>query len=237
VRRALAVVAALAVSAIVAPPAAAQTVAPVDCARPVMPAILRVIQAAVGLPFELVTYAGIPGCDAPGDPMTATIGWSDGTTSTVAGVVPATGGLRLSATHRYARPGSFAIGVQLYNGRTGVTTGWVATQAEVVETGVRTMPERLRRHAGVGFRGRVVAIRLGGMVSGLRTFRTRIAWGDGRHSPGTVTFRGDMLEVAGRHTWRRPLRGRITVTVTDEATGGVLTIRRPVRIIASRRGG
>ena len=76
-----------------------------DCANPVRPAILRIIPAAVGLPVELKTSTGIPGCDAPGDLITATIAWGDGSSS-AATVVPAGASWHISVSHSYGRAGT-----------------------------------------------------------------------------------------------------------------------------------
>jgi hypothetical protein len=83
----------------------------------------------------------------------------------------------------------------------------------------------------VRFTGSVAQTTVTQAVPVLRRYRAQIDWGDGTGGTGTVTVRGAVLSVVGRHTWHKPLRrGRIVVTVTDAATRGTLTIRRAVRI-------
>ncbi|MEA2177164.1 MAG: large repetitive protein [Solirubrobacteraceae bacterium] len=210
-------------------PAAEAQPVPVDCAHLPTPAVLRLLPAAVGLPAELVTHVGYPGCDAPGDVITSTIAWGDGSSSAAA-VVPVGGTWRISGSHRYRRAGRYGVVVRSLNTRTGVATQ-SRMEAQVTETGTRTMRERLRWRAGVRFTGRVGQVKLTDAMPLPRQYRARVDWGDGTRGAGTVTVRGALLAVTARHTWRKPVRnGRIVITVTDEATGGVLTIRRSVRI-------
>ena len=201
-----------------------------DCANPVWPAILRVIPAAVGLPVEFGTSTGIPGCDAPGDVITSTIAWGDGSSSAAA-VVPDGASWHITGSHRYGRAGSYPVVVSSFNARTGITTTDSRYEVQVADNGTQTMRQRLRWRTGKRFTGRVVQAPLTNTMPVFQRSSARIEWGDGTRGTGTVTVRGAVLSVAARHTWHKPLRrGRIVVTVTDAATGGTLTIRRAVRI-------
>jgi hypothetical protein len=223
VRRALVLAAGLAL--LVSAPAAEA-----DCANPITPAFVHIIPAAVGLPVELETSTGQPGCDAPGDVITSTIAWGDGSSSP-ARVVADGASWHISGSHSYGRAGSYPVVVSSTNTRTGITTTDGHNQVEVVDTGTRTMRQRLRWRTGVRFTGSVAQTTVTQAAPVLQRYSARIEWGDGTVSIGTVTIRGAMLSVTGRHTWHKPLRrGRIVVTVTDAATRGALTIRRAVRI-------
>ena len=103
-----------------------------DCANPITPAYLRVISAAVGLSLELETSAGRPGCDAPGDVITSTIAWGDGSSS-AARVVPDGASWHVSGSHSYGRAGSYPVVVASTNTRTGITTTDSHNQVDVVD--------------------------------------------------------------------------------------------------------
>ena len=197
---------------------------------------LRIIPALVGFPVEIKTAYGHPGCDLPGDAITSVIARGDGSSSATTAGVPGRCVLaRLRCRTAYGTAGSYRVVVSSFNARTGITTTDLGLQVAVP------------RRSSTPARGPCASACAGGPVCGspaascrppsptpsrqLQRYSARIEWGDGTVGNGTVTVRGAVLSVTGRHTWRRPLRrGRIVVTVTDAATHGTLTIRRAVRI-------
>jgi len=227
VRRALPVAA---LAPLVCAPAAGAQTAPVDCANPPVPAILRFEHGTTGKPLEVDTVGGLPGCDAPGDAIGAAISWGDGATS-AATVTPAGDRWRVTASHRYRRPGAYPVTMRWRNARTQVTRETPLFQAVIRPTGTRLVGPALRWREGVRFSGEVVRYASPGIPASPTQYRARIDWGDGRRSAGQARQTPRGVVVTGRHTWRRaPRTRRIVVRLVDELTGGVLTLRRAVRI-------
>jgi len=219
----------LAVAASCLVPAAAP--AQGDCSNPPSTMDLRVLAAAQSASVTLrAPSTRYPGCDEPADPITATVDWGDGATSTAAIEPAGDGRITVVAQHSYDRPGVYPVTVTQRNERTGVTRKDTHYQAWVNPTGTVRERRALTWRAGRRFAGVVAGFPSVGVLNPER-FVARVAWGDGTSSRGTVVAGGAGLAVAGRHTWRRRPEGRdVTVTVVERASGAILRVKRSLRI-------
>lgn len=227
-RRAL-IVAGLALLACV--PAAQAQGAPPGCVenRPAV-AGLAIQPGTTGRPMTIGTTGGLPGCDAPGDPIAVTITWGDGATS-AATVTPAGDRWRITASHRYRSPGAYRVSMQWHNGRLQLTRADLLFEARIRPAGTQVVHPKLRWHVGTRFSGEVVRFSTSGVGPIFARYRARIDWGDRRYGTGRVRFDRDAIVVTARHTWRRaPRHKRVVVQLMDERTGDILTLRRALRI-------
>jgi hypothetical protein len=218
---------------VLAGPAAAQAPGGYDyCAAPPMTADLRLRYVADDKTLILRAPSGyLEGCDEPGDPLSATVDWGDGTTSAAA-LQPVPGQdrwLTVVAEHSYQRPGTYQIVIVQRNGRTGVARSDDHYQAKVLRTGLIVSHLPLSWWPGRRFSGVLAtAPRLWEYFVG--QYAATIAWGDGTTSRGTIIQRRGVVAVRATHTWRRALRNRnVTVTFTHAGTGAVLQIRKPLK--------
>jgi hypothetical protein len=213
--------------------AAAQAPRGVDCANPPAPAIIRLVEAARGKTFTLRASASyLEGCDEPGDPISATVDWGDGTSSAAA-LAPVAGQdrtLSVVAEHIYQRPGTYPIVIVQRNERTGVARSDDHYQAEVLRTGLIVARRSLSWWPGRRFSGVLASFSPQGAEVAAGRYLATIAWGDGTTSRGTVAQRPGVVAISATHTWRRALRNRnVTVTLAEASTGAVLRIRRPLK--------
>ena len=203
-----------------------------DCANLPTTLELRLLLVAQGSEARLrAPGSRVEGCDEPGDPITLSVAWGDGTTETAA-LVPSPGDERsftVVAQHVYERSGRFPIVIRQRNERTGVTRNDAHYEAHVLPTGRIVRRRAMVVRPGGPFAGVVTPVPGGGDL--FARYRARIAWGDGTTSRGRVRARGGELVVTGRHRWRRELRRRrLVVTVRELRTGAVLRIERPLRL-------
>jgi hypothetical protein len=211
--------------AVLAGPAAAQAPSGYDyCASPPTTSDLRMWFVAQGRTLTWpVQGSYLPGCDEPGDPLSVTVDWGDGTSS---GPSPAP----VVAQHIYQRPGKYQLVMVQRNERTGVARSDEHYQANVLRTGLIVAHQSLSWWPGRRFSGNVASFSPQGAEASAVPYAVTIAWGDGTTSRGTVVERWGVVRVRGAHTWRRTLRNRqVTVTVKQPTTGAVLQIRRPLK--------
>src|SRR5206468_3469065 len=71
------------------------------------------------------------------------------------------------------------------------------------------------------FSGQVASFHDADLNGVVPDFSANIAWGDGGHSAGTITFSGGAFHVSGSHTYLK--KGRYTATVFIGDTGGAST--------------
>jgi hypothetical protein len=213
--------------------AAAQAPGGPDCANPPQTADLRLVYAAQGKTFTWHVPAGyLPGCDEPGDPLSVTVDWGDGTSSaaSVAPVAGQDGAPSAVAEHIYQRPGTYPIVVVQRNERTRVARSDNHYQAKVLRTGLIVARRPLSWWPGRRFSGALASFSPQGAEVGPERYLATIAWGDGTTSRGKVAQWPGVVEIRGTHTWRRALRSRnVTVTLTEASTGAVVQIRKPLK--------
>jgi hypothetical protein len=210
---------------VLAGPAAAQAPGGYDyCASPPQTLDLRWVFVAQGKTFTWRVPTGyLPGCDEPGDPLSVTVDWGDGTSSAAA---PAP----VVAQHVYQRPGKYQLVIVQRNERTGVARSDEHYQANVLRTGLIVAHQSLSWWPGRRFSGNVASFSPQGAEASAVPYVATIAWGDGTSTRGTVVERWGVVLVRGAHTWRRTLRNRhVTVTVEQATTGAVLQIRRRLK--------
>lgn len=195
-----------------------------DCANPPMTLELGLVPAAQNRAVTLRVPARlVAGCDLPADPLTATIDWGDGTT-TSATIEDA----MVLGVHTYANAGTFALVITLRNGRTGVAREDRHYEATVDPAGLVIRRAPLTWRIGRPFAGVLATYPIAGARL-ITDYTAKIAWGDGTTTQATVSARGGRLSVAGRHTWRRAPHS-FTVTVTAAGSGATLAIRRPLKL-------
>ena len=208
------------------------------CANPPDTADLRLVHGAQGREIELrVPGAYLEGCDDPGDAMTASVTWGDG--STDAATVQPTDGRQFVVVgrHTYRVFGPYPIVVTIRNGRMGIERTDTHYQAHIHPAGTLDRRAPIRTAVRRSFAGVVTAFPFVGPAR-LSRFAARISWGDGTSDRGRVVHHRGGLAVVGRHVWRRrPRNRRVVVTVVEQQSGAVLTIRRGLRVLpADRRG-
>jgi hypothetical protein len=94
-----------------------------DCAHLPTTTDLRLVLGVRGQPTALsAPQYRTPGCDEPGDELTAAVEWGDGTTSaaTIQGVAGDERRFSVGGSHRYARVSKYDIVIRIRNHRTGV---------------------------------------------------------------------------------------------------------------------
>jgi hypothetical protein len=231
---ALAGAAALSLGAL-ASAADAQAPYQVDCAAPPAPAIVAPHTAAEDTPTTLKAAYGYPGCDAAGDEIETTIEWGDGSSSPAV-VTPKAGEAGIwdvSADHTYRDTGHYKIVLHSRNVRTGVARDTAGNEIDVGPGGTKTLDSALKSRAGKRFNGKAAIVTMGGGRRLSSDYAATIAWGDGTSTKGHVSIAHGELAVTGRHTYRRAARGlELTITVKDKPAGGVLKLKRPVRVTA-----
>jgi hypothetical protein len=155
------------------------------------------------------------------------IDWGDGTsgTATVTYHPDSDGAYEqawFDAPHAFARAtcrtsrdcsAAYAIAVRAIDDATG---GEIALRGLVTVTPApsRLTPAAVRARSGRRFHGTVARIH----TIGLRhapELTARIAWGDGTHSPATITGRAHTFRVTAAHRWRHAGRYAVAVKVTD----------------------
>jgi hypothetical protein len=217
----------------VATPALAQTAEPpVDCGHVPQTTDLRLLRGSEDHPVALRAPGGFyPGCDADGDPITASVDWGDGTSgpASLEAVADQRGRFTVAATHAYGKAGTYPIVIAQHNERSGVTRYDNHYEAMVAASGVvvRLRPSRLR---GRRFAGTLARVPRTGMQLRDR-YRATISWGDGSSHTGVVSAGANALSVSGSHTWRRTTRrAEVVVTLTDLDDGAIVMLRRSFRL-------
>lgn len=188
----------------------------------------------------------VPDGDAVSDP---TIEWGDGTTSEGTVVPREAGGVLVTGEHVYASPGWFTVRATVTDEANGLSysegselEAEIQPAAPVVPVTSGDPPSAVGPSASiVSATGRDFTVRRGTLLrnvvalirSGVPAsyLHARISWGDGTTSHGTVTGAG-VLQVSGRHRWRRSGRYAVVVTLTDasgrllaKATGHAVVVR------------
>jgi CSLREA domain-containing protein len=184
----------------------------------------------------------------PGD-FSALISWDDGTTS--AGIVRQVAGTRFEVLghHTYSEAGTYTTNVQVTAADgtsllTHNTTFTVANAPLAPTTSTITFPDReVLTATGLRFRatarrkvtGSVATFSDTNLQNVAGNFTASIDWGD-RTAPsrGTVTLSGRTFFVTGSHTFRRPGKYKVTVTIRDEG-GTVVTSVSHVQVLRGSR--
>lgn len=185
----------------------------VDCSHLPSPGDLRWVQGTEGAPVRVAAPSGYyPGCDEPGDPISATADWGDGTVSAMR-VEWEGDQMMLVGEHVYERPqDQTQIDIARRNDRTGV----VYHDLHYVAVIGATAPDVAVRDGTWAAEGATIA---GVRVRGRRNSReltARIKWGDGRSSRGRVVGTGKRFKVKAAHRYRgRDRRVRVHVSVRD----------------------
>jgi hypothetical protein len=207
---------------------------PPGCSNLGEPAILYVLHGFERRPVSFTFTTGyIPNCDSPGDPLTASVAWGDGTSSPLP-LEPALdnpSAFTATVQHVYAHsnpgaldpygpPHGYQLIVTRRNERTGFEYTTRSTQA-TISPPPKIRVARLRWSRDHLFYGRIARV---SQLPPVLTFsgpgpdglRATIHWGDGTSSVGALrqTARGRSLELRASHTWRRRVRrGRLRVTL------------------------
>jgi len=199
---------------------------PVDCSNLPTTADARILNVVKGRPASLRAPASyFPGCDEIGDPIELSVDWGDGTPPGPARLEPGDGNrFTVVASHRYQRAGSFQIVITQRNLRTGVSREdrHYFARVRLVR---RSLGPRLEWPTGLPFAGRLASVhRRGDAAAG---YTARIAWGDGVTTKGLLVKKGARFLVSGRHTWRKPVEGKmLTVVIENPISGRRFEIRR-----------
>lgn len=207
----------------------------VDCEHLPQTADARAVGGSEGTSVTLrapSTY--YEGCDEVGDPLTVTVDWGDGrsSTATVTRIPDDERRLEIRADHVYDRPVSAQIVIRQRNDRTGVEREdrHYSAVIRAVAPEVR-LDLRPRGVASRHYRGRVATVSMAGRRSA-SDLAARLDWGDGTRTKGRIVRSGSRFVVSGRHRWKRGLTSsaRITLSVYDsvgERTSRVSRLIRP----------
>jgi hypothetical protein len=230
----------------------------VQCVHPEIAAAVPA-PAVVGIPWR--APSAILWCLEPSDRLAdATISWGDGTVS--AGAVSYSGPQRstffdggvwepvtvetayIGGTHVYARVpqgGAASITFAATDLAGGTILGSVADAFVVARDLARPVAVRF---SGDEVDGPVAHVRVGDDRYAPRLnarLSTRVEWGEGEHSPGTVlepsrriNTSTRLLTIRGRHRYRRGGAHTITVVITDALGPQHLVVRDHV-LVPGRR--
>jgi hypothetical protein len=161
-----------------------------------------------------------PGGDGTVSDYSATITWSDGSTS--AGTIQAVGAhnFTVSGTHTFPEEGTFAVSVAITDvGGSKVTVSSTALVADAALTGSSKTVTPIQ---GQAFTGVVAVFRDPGTDGTVSDYAATINWGDGQTSTATIQAKGGVIfAVVGSHTYA--VAGTYTIKATITDVGGAST--------------
>jgi hypothetical protein len=174
-----------------------------------------------GTAFTGTTVAAFT-TDTPGDTVTASIDWGDGTTTP--GTVSVTGSNgTVTGGHTYADEGTFTPKVALTETGSSPDTKIVNSTATVAEAdSLFVAGASFGATEGKAFSGQVAQFveRVNGYAGNTAAdFTARITWGDGTTSAGTVSGSAGLFSVSGSHTYADEGTYSVGVQVADDAPG------------------
>ena len=148
----------------------------------------------------------------PASFASATIDWGDGSPSSVLAV----GGGSLSGSHTYVEAGSYPLTIVVHDLDGAVTINGTAT---VADAPLAATPLSFTVAKKTTFTRTVAVFSDANAGSSAADFTASIAWGDGSHSPGTVSaLPGGGFAVGGSH--RYDSKGSDSVAVHLQDVGG-----------------
>ena len=150
--------------------------------------------------------------------FSATIAWGDGVSTS--GVISSngSGGFYVSGSHTYLEEGSYSVGVTV--NVTGGSPGSGSSIGSVSDAPLTATGFNLSVK-GTIFSGQVATFHDGDPNGVVSDFTASIAWGDGGHSNGTITFSGGAFHVTGSHAYAK--KGKYVVTIFIGDVGGSST--------------
>jgi hypothetical protein len=174
--------------------------------------------------------AQLKGVPASAGTITAEIHWGDGSPAQrVTASADAYGKLTPQATHAYARGGVYTATVRFKEGN------------KVVAAADQTIRVRQNSPGGISLKastGIQFQQTLGTLTQILPPTEIGIEWGDGTHSPGTVTALGqDRYRITGAHVYATPGNYHVVVTGNADAQPLFPLPGEPVLEVLSRAGG
>lgn len=179
--------------------------------------------AATLTPIEGVSFTGsvVP---APTScrPTIVVINWGDGSSATTGRVAPDGS---LEGTHTYNEAGT-------YNGSVAYTGTFneqpcansIPFQARVADARLTATGLAVSAGTASPFTGPLATFTDANSGAPIEDFTARIDWGDGSRSAGTVSRSGSGFVVNGTHTYSRPGKLDIGVTITDRDGASVATL-------------
>jgi len=147
--------------------------------------------------------------------FSATINWGDGASSTGVITSNGVGGFNVSGTHTYEEEGSYTVGVTV--NVTGGSAGSNSSVASISDAAITAAGFNLTVK-GTNFSGQVASFTDADPHAAVGDFSAHIAWGDGGHSNGTITFSGGAFHVLGTHSYLK--KGKYVVTIFVGDVGG-----------------
>ncbi|MGW1169157.1 hypothetical protein [Streptomyces sp. NPDC002550] len=194
------------------------------------------VHTTATVPRAIAVVAGVPVSAVEGSPFsgpvarftdsdpnatpaqyTATIDWGDATGVTSGTVVKTgTGAFTINGTHTYAEEGTYHVLATLTNAAQPGFIATIGTDATVSDAPLTAVGIRFRERTGVPFTATVATFTDADPNAVAADFTAAIDWGDGTTSGGTVTANGSGgFNVSGDHTYARPGRKTVVVTITD----------------------
>ena len=150
--------------------------------------------------------------------FSATISWGDGVSTTGVIASNGVGGFNVSGTHTYSEEGSYPVDVtvNVTGGLPGSSSGVGSiSDAALTSSGFNLTVK------GLNFSGQVASFHDADPAGAVGDFSAHIAWGDGGHSSGTITFSGGVFHILGTHSYLK--KGKYVVTIFVGDVGGSST--------------
>jgi phospholipase C len=193
---------------------------------PVIDAPLQATAIAVSA-FENEPWSGVVadfqdlGSDGNPADYSATITWSDGSTSAGTISTDGSGGFNVSAGHKFTEEGNLSTGVLIADQEGSSAT--LAVPVAVLDAPLQPLGLTIRPTAKTAFGGVIAEFRDPGTDGTVADYATTIAWGDGTTTAGTIVHDaggGDLYDIVGTNTYTAAGTYSVSVAVAD--SGGAL---------------
>ncbi|MBV9126184.1 MAG: HYR domain-containing protein, partial [Planctomycetes bacterium] len=189
--------------------------------NPVLSVRVANVIASEGSAFSGVVATG--SAYGASNPLTATIDWGDGTTSTVSVTPNADGSYSVPGSHTYAEEGSYTLSVSIKDSGSLSATGKGTAQVSDAALSLTHFVAGPLPHRSAGVAATFTDADPAGTIS---DYTATITWGDGSTSTVKVVKNpvGQGFALAGLHSYAGAGTYSVTLTVTDQGGSQVSKI-------------
>jgi predicted outer membrane repeat protein len=185
--------------------------------QPVLNASGTNVSATEGRAFSGVVATG--SAYGTSNPLTATISWGDGSSSTISVTPNADGSYSVSGSHTYAEEGSYSLSVSIKD--SGSLSASATGSAQVADAALTL--QQFAVFAGPAHTATLAASFSDADPAGtVSDYSATVSWGDGSSSSATIASGSSSFSVSGSHRYAKKGTYSATLTVTDKG-GSKLT--------------